>query len=152
MKIAYLCAMAHVTVIEKPEGLKGSYPGRIQCTCPHCLTDAILFTESVMSEEVVATHIFYNVSGELISLQEQEYLKAGGLLFKEIPENIAISVKNEFRNSKELLRLAEFLVNTVDVKDRIGTPVDTAIDQIEKFKELQLANLKFIRNQKLRMN
>lgn len=154
MKLLYCCPFAHTTVIEKGELTNGKWPMEIQCTHLHCLQGAMLFTETVLDESVRATHKFFdkNDVDKVLSVEEDRYLQAGGLMFREIPENVSNQVKNEFKNTEEQIRLAEFLLENVNESERIGRPVDTAIDQITKFNEFKQANINFIRNNRLSRN
>lgn len=154
LKVAYICAFAHVTVIDKGTIIEGRFPEQIQCTHLHCLNPAHLFSETVIDESVTATHEFFDKNNvdRVLSIEEDNYLQAGGLMFREIPEKVSNQVKNEFKNTEEQIRLAQFLLENVSESERIGRPVDTAIDQITKFNELKQANINYIRNNRLRQN
>lgn len=133
MKLAYVCPFAHVTVIEKAESLNKRLPEEIICTSIACGCPAGMFKASIIDEEVMATHEFFTGESELLlSLEEQKYLEAGGMLIREIPSNIPEGIKKEFTATKAIGKLATFLVQNLPEEERLPDVIDTAIACIQK--------------------
>lgn len=135
MKVVFLCAFAHQTIIEKPEGLTGRIPDTVVCSHLNCGCASAMFPFQI-NPEVQATHVFYNSPkfGEIISAEEQNFLTAGGLMFREIPENVPDKVKKEFVATEGINKLAMFIINNFDVDQRLPDIIDTAILLMKKYK------------------
>jgi hypothetical protein len=136
MKVAYVCVLGHVTIIEKKDTVSGHMPSSIQCTHLYCGCASTLHEASVLDEAAHATHEFYNaLSTGLLTTEEIDYLKSGFLMFREIPEAISREVKNEFRHTEEIVKLAEYLADLVPPEGRTGSVVSTAINIIDSYKK-----------------
>lgn len=129
MKIAYLCALAHVTVINKPDDLAGRYPSEIPCTCLGCESLALVTYQ--VDESVETFHEFYVPA--IVMPSEQDYVNSGGLMFRQIQGSEPRALKNEYKNTEEQIRLGNFMLSNfkVDTKKNI---VDTAIDFLKELK------------------
>lgn len=134
MKIAFICAFAHLTIIEKSLATSGRVPdtvvcGHIGCGCPSAMFKFQIDTS------VVATHEFYSspAFGEIITIEEQNFLDAGGLLFRTIPENVPDKVKNEFVATEGMRKLGNFILNNFPKDQHLPDIVDTAINFLKKY-------------------
>jgi len=132
MKIAYLCPFAHVTVINKPDTVFGINPKEVTCTHIGCGCPAGMFP-FLMDETVQPTHEFFIGGSEILSLEEQKYLEAGGMLFREIPDQVSSEVKKEFAATKGINKLALFLVNNIPNEERLPDIIDTTILHLQKY-------------------
>lgn len=135
MKVVFLCAYAHTTIIEKPEDLFGRMPEQIQCSHLNCGCPSMMFPFQ-MDPEIQATHIFYNIPklGEIVTAEEQRFLDAGGLMFREIPENVPDEVKKEFVATEGITKLATFIIKAFPEEQRLPDIIDTAISLLNKFR------------------
>lgn len=134
MNLAYLCRKAHLTIILKPEGLTGQIPETIVCSHLSCGCPSAIFDFQI-DADVTPTHVFYNTPhlGDIVTPEEDAYLKAGGLMFRTIPENVPDSVVKEFTATKGMKKLADFLVKHVPADQRLEDIVDTAILLLGKY-------------------
>lgn len=135
MKVAFICPMAHTTIIEKPEHISGRIPDTVVCGQLGCGCGSAMFPFQI-DEDVQATHEFYKTPklGEIVTLEEQNFLDAGGLMFRVIPENVPDKVKKEFIATEGMNKLAMFLVNNFPVEQRLPDIIDTAILHLKKYK------------------
>lgn len=135
MKVVFICAFAHQTVIEKPEMLTGTIPKEVTCSHIGCGCSALMFPYS-LDESAVATHKFYNQpeQGEILSLEESNYLAAGGLMFRTIPEAVPADLKKEFVATEGMNKLAMFIINNFPLEQRLPDIIDTAILLMKKYK------------------
>lgn len=133
MKAAYLCQMAHTTIINLPEGMTGRVPQIINCSHINCGKHSNIHPEIVIDESVVATHEFYKGDGKILTKEEIDYLEQGGLLFKTIPEAVPKNVINEFKNTEAMIKLGTFIIkNRPDLAGKSSIE-DTAIDLLSKY-------------------
>jgi len=134
MKVAFICPMAHTTIIEKPEATSGRIPDQVVCAHLGCVCPSAMFPFQI-DEMVKATHVFYNSPkfGEIVTIEEQKFLDSGGLMFREIPENVPDQVKKEFVATEGMNKLAMFLVNNFPVEQRLPDIIDTAIMHLKKY-------------------
>lgn len=137
MKIAFICPFAHVSVIERKEEIQyGIVPKEIQCVHLNCGHGAKIFLESVMDEKVVATHEFYKPNvNDILSIEEIEYCKSGGLMFREILSNVSKEVINEFHSTAEIVKMASYIISNFPEMTGKGTPVEAGIQIIETLRE-----------------
>lgn len=135
MKTLYICPFAHATIIDKPENISGVVPKEIQCSHLECGCGSVIFPYTI-DDNVTATHVFYNMPkvGEIVSLEEQSYLDAGGLMFREIPENVHETFKKEFTATEGIMKLAKFMVANFPSDQRLPDVIDTAILYMQKYK------------------
>lgn len=135
MKLAFICPMAHTTVIEKTEATSGRIPEQITCAHLGCGCPSAMFPFQI-DETVNATHVFYNSPkfGEIVTIEEQKFLDSGGLMFREIPENVPDQVKKEFTATEGINKLALFMINNFPSDQRLPDIIDTAIMHLKKYK------------------
>ena len=134
MKIGFLCPFGHLTIMDKPEHVQGRIPQQIICTSLACGCPAGLFEASILDDICVATHEFYEDKNGILTAEEQAYLNAGGILFREIPANIPESIKKEFTATKAINKLALYIINNLPKEDRLPDIIDTAIHILKKYK------------------
>lgn len=136
MNIAYLCPKGHLSIIRKSELLTGRIPAEVVCPHLYCGCASFVFEAAQMDDSLTPTHEFYKLgSGEIGTIEEHQYCNAGGLLFRTIEANQPKEVINEFMNTGEVVRLAEYLVKEYPAVVGKGTPVDAAINLLTEFKQ-----------------
>ena len=90
-KNAYFCEDLHITITQEPDdNADDRKTTAFVIECPFCGKRAIsiMYRVNQESQKLVPTHEFYKPEAkhmDLLSEQEIEHVKRGGLLFRKIP-------------------------------------------------------------------